>query len=96
MLNWDRGSADVFKYLVEYRVVGSTEWTTLSSLINERRLLGLDHSKQYEARITSVNDCCRSDPSSSVIFNTLTPPPDPPLLEGRKENYLILTLKYEL
>ena len=83
LLSWDRGSADVLKYLVEYRVLGSTgEWTTISSLINERRLLGLDHSKSYEARITSVNACCRSDPSSSVIFTTLTPPPDPPLLEG--------------
>ena len=83
LLTWDRGSNDVLNYIIEYRILGSTNgWTTLTSIDNERELLGLDHSKSYEARVTSVNRCCDGDPSDSVVFKTLTPPPDTPLVEG--------------
>ena len=54
------------------------------SLMNERRVLDLQPSTFYEARVISENSCCRSQPSGIVNFQTKTPPPQPPLLEGRR------------
>ncbi len=70
-LNWTAVSGTT--YNVQYRVVGTSTWTTVSASTNSTSLSGLTANTQYEAQVRS--NCAggsSSAYSASATFTTLT------------------------
>ncbi|WP_062058118.1 M14 family zinc carboxypeptidase [Aquimarina longa] len=71
-LNWDTNSATA--YDIRYRMIGDTNWTTVSSNINTINVTGLTAATAYEAQVRSNCIGAASSPySTSVNFTTADP-----------------------
>ncbi|MCC2589746.1 fibronectin type III domain-containing protein [Chryseobacterium sp. MFBS3-17] len=58
-------------YVVEYREVGSTTWTTVNVTTNSYTLTNLDPYTTYEVRVASVCSGAQNPFSTPVVFTTL-------------------------
>jgi hypothetical protein len=67
-LNWNVVTSAT--YTVQYRVVGTSTWTTVASSTNSTTLSGLTSSTQYEAQVRSNCTSTSSAYSASVNFTT--------------------------
>lgn len=67
-LNWTSVSGAT--YDVQYRVVGTTTWTTVAASSNTVNLSGLTAATQYEAQVRSKCSSTTSAYSSSATFTT--------------------------
>jgi len=73
-LNWTDFQGAI-GYAIQYRIVGSTAWTSLTSTINTINLSGLLSASNYEFQIQSnCGSGNNSAFSASANFTTLTPP----------------------
>ncbi|MBL0047827.1 MAG: fibronectin type III domain-containing protein [Bacteroidetes bacterium] len=73
-LTWNN-NASALSYTVQYRIIGSSTWTPLSSNLNSKNISGLSPVSNYEFQVKS--DCGAGNTSafsSSSNFVTLAPP----------------------
>ncbi len=71
-LSWNNSSGST--YDIRYRVVGSSNWTTLTSDNATINISGLSALTQYEAQVKSICSGGNSSPySASINFTTLDP-----------------------
>ena len=67
-LSW--GSTGVASYSIQYRIDGSTSWTTVTSTTNSRTLTGLTSCRNYEWRVASVCTGIALVYSNTAYFST--------------------------
>lgn len=73
-LNWNSVSA-ASAYSIQYRVVGASSWTSISSATNSKGLSGLNSSTNYEFQVQS--DCGGGNISAYTASATFTTPAPP-------------------
>jgi hypothetical protein len=62
----------VSSYNIQYRIIGTTVWTTINSITNSKILTGLTSSKNYEFQIQTVCNTTSSSAFSAISnFTTL-------------------------
>lgn len=76
-VTWDAVD-DAEDYLVEYRVAGSDDWSTIEAVEDtEATIEDLEPATEYEIRVTARADgFADSEPSDVVTATTDEPPPD--------------------
>ena len=72
-LNWTAvlGAAN---YSIQYRIVGTSSWTSKNSSINSKNIIGLSASSNYEFQIQTICAANSSAFSSASTFVTNAPP----------------------
>lgn len=68
-LNWNAVSGST-AYNIQYRLIGSGTWSTTSSTINSKMIVGLSASSNYEYQVQTVCNGSTSAFSSSANFTT--------------------------
>ncbi|NHM08065.1 hypothetical protein G4D82_12605 [Flavobacterium sp. CYK-4] len=70
-LNW-ASVPNILNYSVQYRRVGTTSWTTVTSTTNSKAITGLTHSSTYEFQVKAT--CLLGGAySAPATFSTLVP-----------------------
>lgn len=72
LLNWD-AIASASSYNVQYRIAGTSTWTSTTSTANNKSISLLSSSSNYEWQVQSVCASGTSSFSSSSAFTTLSP-----------------------
>lgn len=73
-LNWSAVSG-ASGYAIQYRIVGSSSWTSVSSATNSKAISGLNASTNYEFQVQS--DCGGGNISAFTTSSTFTTPAPP-------------------
>ena len=70
-LSWT-AIAGIASYNIQYRIIGTTTWTTINTITNSKVLTGLTPSKNYEFQIQTVCNTTSSSAYSAISnFTTL-------------------------
>ena len=78
LLSWD-SVANASSFLLEYRVQGTSIWTSVTTPFPHENLSGLLPSSNYEFHIQSICSVSNASAfSNTTTFSTLSPPCDPP------------------
>ncbi|MEO5893744.1 MAG: T9SS type A sorting domain-containing protein [Ferruginibacter sp.] len=75
LLKWEKVSGAV-RYIINYRIANTIEWTAVEAVNNEKELHGLKAGTEYEWRVRTVcgrKNVLLSDWSASQSFITLNP-----------------------
>jgi hypothetical protein len=71
-LSWT-AAAGALSYNIQYRIVGTTGWTSTTSTTTSKAISGLTASSNYEWQVQTVCSSGSSAFTSSAIFNTSAP-----------------------
>lgn len=72
-LSWPSLSG-IASYRIEYRILNTSSWSSLTTNTNSYSLSGLNANTDYEVRITALCGASAGTPSSITRFKTLSPP----------------------